>query len=407
MNQSLLKAWMAFAVVSLFLAFEMALQVSPSVMTGQLMSELHVNPAQLGWISGIYFASYTAMQIAVGLLFVRYPFKRVVISAISFCIVGALLFSFADNFFQALIARFITGIGSAFGFLSVLVVVARLFPTRYFAVLAGLTQCLAALGAVFGQSGIAGLVLSIGWRETLWGFAAFATVIAVLVFLLPCQESVSSETETISPWQGLKAVVSQPLTWWVALYAGLLWAPMTIFASLWGVPYLSTVYHLSPVVSASLTSLMFIGIAISSPVLGQWIKWFGSTEKVMRGCALLGFLISGLLLLRTTNQVWLLGAYILMMGATCAGQAMSFDLIKHIQETKYESIGLAFNNMGVVVAGFITQPLVGFLIHSRTEQGLSLELAYQHSFYVIPVCFISGYLVCKMVLNPRIQMKAQ
>ena len=63
------KAIMLYVLVVLFLVFEMGVQVSPSIMTNQLMHDLHIGTFGLGLMSGLYFYTYAAMQIPSGLLY--------------------------------------------------------------------------------------------------------------------------------------------------------------------------------------------------------------------------------------------------------------------------------------------------------------------------------------------------
>ena len=59
----------AYILATLFLLYEMAIQSSPSVMANPIMHELHLNAAVFGTAMGVYFYSYTLMQIPAGLLF--------------------------------------------------------------------------------------------------------------------------------------------------------------------------------------------------------------------------------------------------------------------------------------------------------------------------------------------------
>lgn len=61
-----------YTLAALFLLYEMGLQVSPSIMTRNLMYEFKVGAASLGVMASFYFYSYTLMQIPVGLLFDRF-----------------------------------------------------------------------------------------------------------------------------------------------------------------------------------------------------------------------------------------------------------------------------------------------------------------------------------------------
>ena len=87
-----IKALLLYSLVSMFLVFEMGVQVSPSVMASNLMHDLNLSAYALGIMSGVYFYTYTLMQIPSGLLFDRFKPKIIIVCAITICSSGALLF---------------------------------------------------------------------------------------------------------------------------------------------------------------------------------------------------------------------------------------------------------------------------------------------------------------------------
>ena len=168
---STLKAGLMYGLTTLFLFFEMALQVSPSVMTTVLMHDLDLTALSLGLMSGCYFYSYALMQIPSGVLLDRFNPKYVISLAILICVGGCFLLAFSENMLEACLARLLMGLGSSFAFVSVLVITTDLFPAKYFAILTGVTQMLAALGAMSGQFPVHFLLGRLGWRNTLLIFA--------------------------------------------------------------------------------------------------------------------------------------------------------------------------------------------------------------------------------------------
>lgn len=79
-----------YILAALFLLYEMVLQVSPSIMTRNLMYDFHVGAATLGVMASVYFWSYTLMQTPVGLLFDRFSGRVLIAGAVFICSVGAL-----------------------------------------------------------------------------------------------------------------------------------------------------------------------------------------------------------------------------------------------------------------------------------------------------------------------------
>lgn len=59
-------------LAAMFYMYEFILQVSPAVMTNELMRDLNLNAASLGTMAAFYYYSYTPMQLPAGLLYDRF-----------------------------------------------------------------------------------------------------------------------------------------------------------------------------------------------------------------------------------------------------------------------------------------------------------------------------------------------
>ncbi len=398
-----LKTLLLYGIVSFFLFFEMAVQVSPSVMATQLMQDLNIGAFGLGLMSGVYFYSYTAMQIPSGVLFDKYNPRIIITLAILICTLGTLLFSFANGIFMGSIARLLMGTGSAFAFVAVLVVTADLFKAKYFAMMTGITQMLAAFGAMAGQMPISFLVNMVGWRHTLWILVAIGLMLTMIVWKLLKYEKQSHIEHTVNTNMNIKAnlikIISDRQTWYIALYACLLWAPMSSFASLWGVPFLVSADHLGQTAAAFLCSFMWLGLALASPLLGMLSTAMNKRVTPLTISALIGAVSFGLILESHFSFV-MLGALLFLAGAACSGQALSFTLVKENNASSVKATAIAFNNMAVVISGAVFQPVIGRLIESSNagssmmdnpthfKQGLMLVLGAYVIAFLIAACFI-------------------
>ncbi len=154
------------------------------------------------------------------------------------CSIGAIVFGTIDNFYLGCLARLLMGFGSAFAFISVLVVASDLFAKKHFALLTGVTQMLAAIGAMAGQLPISFVVHSIGWHLTMIALGGFCLLLAVLIWFLLAYQKQAKEKVKVH-WlsdikSDLKTILGKSQTWIIALYACLLWAPISGFTSLWG-----------------------------------------------------------------------------------------------------------------------------------------------------------------------------
>jgi MFS family permease len=402
--------WAIYCLTVLFLIFEMGVQVSPSVMTSQLMRDLHLNTFQLGLMSGFYFYTYTAMQIPSGLLFDFHNPRMIISTAILTCSLGALCFSFSINIYTAILARLLMGLGSAFAFISVLVVSADLFSHKYFALLTGITQMLAAIGAMMGQIPLSILVLKFGWRHVMIYIAVIGFLLTFLIWTFVNYErqediDIYSTKSVRSIFKKLKLIVQVKQTWLIGLYAFLLWAPMSGFTSLWGIPYLETAFNLTHTKAASFAALMWIGLAIASPLLG----WFSTAihRRILplwlsAFVGLLGFAV--VLFSPAHANLWMISIGILLAGAACAGQALSFSLIKDINSPRQKATAIAFNNMAVVISGAFFQPIIGKLLsafhshHIMTTSVYSIN-AFRYSLLLILLCYLFATILAKFFLK--------
>lgn len=393
------KAILLYGVVSFFLFFEMAVQVSPSVMATQLMHDLDIGTFGLGVMSGVYFYTYTAMQIPSGVLFDRYNPRTIITLSILVCTLGTLLFSLANNIYLASIARLLMGSGSAFAFVAVLVVTADLFKAKYFAMMTGMTQMLAAFGAMTGQMPISVLLLYVGWRYTLWILVAIGILLAIVVWALlkyeRSRDAISLREGRANIIISLKKILSNRQTWYIALYACLLWTPMSSFASLWGVPFLVSADHLEQTTAAFLCSFMWLGLALASPLLGIFSTAINNRVLPLYVSALTGAIAFGMVL-ECHFSLITLGVLLFFAGAACSGQALSFTLVKENNSTTIKATAIAFNNMAVVISGAVFQPLIGKLIESSHAVGSALldnPDHFKQGLYLVLAAYIIAFLI--------------
>ena len=374
---SLKKAILIYVLVSFFLIFEMALQVSPSVMALDLMKDLSISAFGLGLMSGIYFYTYAGMQVPVGLLFDRFNPKLIITISVCICSIGAMAFGLTTQFYLACIARLLMGLGSAFAFVSVLVIASDLFHKRLFTLLTCLTQMVAALGAMLGQLPISMLVHHLGWHLAmcLLGFLGILLALAIW-FLLDYEKEPVSKACLLKAGKyqqsirSLKQVLSNRQTWVIGLYALLLWSPMSGFASLWGVSFLMKFDGLNQSMAAFYSSMMWVGLAFGSPLLGMISSFTRNKVWALTISAVLGFVAFSLILeIQLTGPI--LGLLLMLAGASCAGQALSFSLVRDNNPFSIKATALSVNNMAVVISGAIFQPLIGFVISGGVLSELS------------------------------------
>ena len=108
----------------------------------------HINASALAIFSVAQLAVYAAMQVPVGVLLDRFGSRRLLLTGGALMVAGQLCFAVATDVRLAVAARVLVGLGDAMTFISVLRIVAFWFPGRRNPLLVQLTGTVGQLGAV-------------------------------------------------------------------------------------------------------------------------------------------------------------------------------------------------------------------------------------------------------------------
>jgi MFS family permease len=395
---------LAYILAALFLVYEMAIQVSPSVMTAQLMRDFGIGAAELGWMSSVYYYSYTIMQIPAGLLFDRFGPRTLLTAASFICAFGILFFSLTKSVYPAAIGRFLMGIGSSFAFIGVLVVTSRWFDKKYFPTFVGLTMFLASAGAIAGEVPLADAVEAFGWRDLMWGLMIVGFVLGgtYILFLRdhPRHEFADGNSHEHSIFSHLCKVMRKGQSWFCAIYAFTGWGPIIMFAALWGIPYLSVRFHLSAYDAAFGTMMMWLGCGVSSPFVGFLSSKMKRRKPLLWVGSILGFVSFSMVLLIPSLTFLHVSILLFFAGLGTSAHILTFALVRDNNPPSIVGSSLGFNNMAVVIGGAILQPISGFILNYYWDgvskvHGVPVYTlqAYERSLLLIPVLYFIGFLV--------------
>lgn len=409
-SSNLRMSYFIFFLAASFYLYEFILQVAPSVMAESMMKTFGVTGEGFGFISAFYFYAYAPSQLPAGVLYDRYGPRKLMTFAIILCALGSAFFASTDSVFTASIGRFLIGIGSAFSFIGVLVLLSRWFPPYYFAILAGVAQLMSSIGAMFGEVPLASLINEVGWRNASFILAGIGFLLAACFWMF-IRDYPHQQNQTIpdhylrDEWKRLVAVCKHKHTWIIGSYAFAIWTPIAVFAALWGVPYLQEKFQISVITASGLCSMIWLGIGIGSPLLGWLSDKLESRRVALIISSLLG-LGATLLLLYTPSLTFgwtYLVCFVLGLGA--GGQTVSFAVVKENNSSKLVGTASGFNNLSVLIGGALFQPLVGYILQHTDSWHLvngvpvySLE-SYQKALLVMPLCFLASLVVAAFILK--------
>lgn len=403
-GHSKLTAYTIFFLAASFYLYEFILQVAPSVMAAPMMQTFQVSAEGFGVVSAFYFYAYAPMQLPAGVLFDRYGPRKLMTIALVVCALGSFFFASTDSLVTAAVGRFMIGMGSAFSFIGVLVLLSRWFPPQHFAILAGIAQMMSSVGAMFGEVPLATLIHYTSWRQASFILALIGFCLALLLWCFirdyPHQPTQTKPTERLrDEFYRLAAVCRCSYTWLTGAYAFSIWTPIAVFAALWGVPYLEEKYQISVVVASGLCSMIWLGIGIGSPLLG----WLSDRARSRRLSLVISSALglSATILLLYAPEISMRWMYLILfcLGLGAGGQTVSFAVVKDNNPAHLVGTASGFNNLSVLLGGAIFQPLVGMILHQSDEWRLIQDIhvytlsGYQKALVVMPSCYFASLIL--------------
>ena len=368
-KKTLITAGIICFLASSFINYEFVLRVLPSVMTTPLMHDLHTNAGGIGLLSSGFFISYGLMQIPAGMLYDAFDAKKVISLALITAVLGAILFAFSHSLTSAFISRIIIGMGSSFAVVGTFLLISRWFQAKYFSFVAGLVQLIASLGGILGQGPIASILSTgISWRELTLYIAGIGMILAIIYFLFiaeaPKGHFINHRTPSLKKsLLSIKHISLRPQNWLIAISMIFSWAPMSIFASLWGIPFLSASYNITTTHATEVMSTLWIGFAVGCPSIG----WIARTETNKWRCLFVIPIITALTSLAIVyNQhvsLSLISLFIFILGFCVGTFILLIDLIVQIQPEDEQGVSIACINASSVIPGALFNPILGYIIY--------------------------------------------
>lgn len=407
-----IKPWIVWGLGCVFYFYEFLLQVSPSVMSNELMRDFGITGHTLGILTGIYFYSYAAMQLPGGLLMDYFGPRRLLTLATTVCAVSTLAFGITDHLVMACIARLMIGFGSAFAVVGTMKLAANWFKPERFAFLTGLMVTIGMLGAMGGEAPLAMLIDAAGWRESMLIMGATGLILALLIFVIikdtPSQEKHHLEHPTHHPEESLMKslfnLIKNKQLWLISIYGGLMYMATPVFAGLWGVPFLMIKMHLTKALAANYISLIFIGWAIAGPLWGIYSNRIGMRKPPLYISTVGACLSACIFIYVPTDSTWLIQLTLLTFGLFSAGFLPAFSVAKELCSQHYVATGLSFMNMMNMIGVALAQPVIGYILDFLwTGEMNGTVRAYSLSSYTIALSSLPVGMVISLLLLPFVR----
>jgi MFS family permease len=316
---------------------------------------------------------YALLQVPVGVVLDRVGPRRLIAIGATLMAAGQLVLAVADTVTVAVVARVMVGAGDAMTFLSVLRLVPAWFPTRQVPLITQLTGITGQLGQILSAVPLVALLHGPGWSPAFGSAAALGLLAAVLTLALVRDAPAGAQRPSRSPSIG--DVGRELVSAWKHPGTRLgLWTHFTtqfsgtVFALMWGYPYLVSGQGLTPAAASTLLTVFVLAGMVAAPVMGVLV----GRHPLRRSWLVLG--ITGatalawaiVLALSEPAPAWLLVGLVLVLALGGPGSMIGFDFARTFNPMQRMGTASGIVNVGGFFASLTTIQIFGVILDWRT-----------------------------------------
>ncbi|WP_101946491.1 nitrate/nitrite transporter [Mycobacterium sp. 3519A] len=350
----------------------------------------NASPSVLSTFVVLQVVVYAGAQVPAGLLLDRFGSKALILSGGAVMASGQLVLAFTESLPTAVAARAVVGLGDAVTFISVLRLVPYWFSPKQVPLLTQLTGICGQLGQVLSAVPFFALLTGAGWTPAYVSVAALGVLSIVLTLALvrntpngpalPTQ--ISSVRDTLV---SLKTVWLRPGTrLGFFTHMGTQFS-VTVFALMWGVPYLTEAQGLSAGAAGALLTVSVVA-AISA---GIAIGIVTGRMPHRRSRVVLGIIAANaiawtvVLALPHRAPMWLLVTLIVVISVGGPGSMVGFDFARTFNPSSTLGTAQGMVNMGGFVASLLIMQVMGLILDAAGDFSFaSFRLAWTVQYAV-------------------------
>ena len=249
-------------------------RASNAVIAKTLSAEFGLTPEALGLLTGMFFLSFGAAQIPVGMLFDRFGARRTAPVVLTAAIAGSILYGLADGEAMLMAGRLLLGIGCSVVLMGSLFLFGQWAPAASFSTWMGRMIAIGGAGGLLSTTPLAAVADALGWRVAFWGAAGLTAAGAVAIYAMardrpPADKAAAQPQEDIrASLRGVRAALATPGFPTLILMGFASYPVVITVLGLWGGPSLADRHGLEPVEAGNALLVMAAALIVANLVLG-------------------------------------------------------------------------------------------------------------------------------------------
>jgi MFS family permease len=306
---------------------------------------------------------------------------------------GQIALAFTESLPTAIAARAVLGLGDAVTFISVLRLVPAWFPSRRVPLVTQLTGICGQLGQVLSAVPFLSLLAGAGWTTAYASVAALGVLSMVLTFLI-VKNAPGGRAEPVESMSVRQTLASVKTVWLrpgtrlgFFTHMGTQFS-VTVFALMWGVPYLTVAQGLSVHMAGALLTVSVVA-AISA---GIAIGIFTGRRPHRRSRLVLAIIASNaavwtvVLALPGRAPLWLLVVLIVVISVGGPGSMVGFDFARTFNPRATLGTAQGMVNMGGFIASLLVMQAMGLILDAAggySTESFRLAWTAQYAVWIL------------------------
>ena len=350
------------------------------------------SPSVLSTFVVLQVIVYAGAQVPAGLLLDRFGSKALIVTGAAVMASGQLVLAFTESLPAAIAARGVFGLGDALTFVSVLRLVPHWFSSRQVPLLTQLTGIVGQLGQVYQAVPFFALLTDAGWTDAYVSVAAIElSMVLTLALVKNTPNGRTEPTETMSireTWPGWRTRSLKPGTSLIT-HMGTQFS-VTVFALMWGVPYLTVAQGLSPGAAGVLLTIS----VVAAVLIGHRHRDLHGPVPHRRSRLVLAIIMSNVvawtvvLALPGQAPLWLLVVLIVVISVGGPGSMVGFDFARTFNPSATLGTAQGMVNMGGFVGSLVVMQAMGVILDAAGDfsaESFRLAWTVQYAIWILAV----------------------
>ncbi|MGA9871261.1 MAG: MFS transporter, partial [Rhodococcus sp. (in: high G+C Gram-positive bacteria)] len=350
------------------------------------------SPSVLSSFVVLQIVVYAGMQIPAGVILDRVGSRRMIALGALLMAIAQVILATTESLPVAVAARALVGIGDALTFISVLRLVPQWFSPRRVPIVSQLTGLLGQTGQILSAVPFLMVLHSSGWTFAFasaasLGLVAFVLALALIRDTPPGVEVLMAPTSMRETLGTIGRVWKRPGTrLGFFSHMGTQFS-ITVFALLWGIPYLTSAQGLSAAAAGTLLSLS----VVSAVVFGIGLGILTGRYPMRRSWLVLSIMVSNavmwgiVLALPGPAPLWLLVILVVVVSVGGPGGVIGFDYARTFNPSANLGTAQGMVNVGGFLASLLVIAAIGGILQAMggyTVEAFRVAMLAQYPVWV-------------------------